>query len=244
MKDSTRRANRRLFLGGSAALLVGACGGNEGAVGDDSGTGGRAGTGGSGGALGTGGVGGVGGELGSGGAGGSDLPLECTATADNLLGPYYRPGAPLRDDLTEPGMAGTRITIRGRVFGPDCELLAGAVLDFWQADDDGGYDNDGVADPPADVFVLRGKVLADGDARYALRTIIPGHYLNGAQFRPAHVHVTVSAEGYAPLTTQLYFEGDPYNEIDPFIIESLIMTPSPTADGELDASFDFVLEPL
>src|SRR5690606_34392367 len=99
----------------------------------------------------------------------------------------------------------------------------GAVLDFWQADDDGGYDNDGVADPPAGEFVLRGKVESDAAGGFSLKTIIPGHYLNGNQYRPAHIHVTVSAPGFASLTTQLYFEGDPYNEIDPFIIDSLIM---------------------
>lgn len=242
MSQRSRGANRRLFLGGSAALFVGACGG----AGTEPARGGAGGAG-----PGTGGaepgVGGLGGSGLGDGTGGADvlppIPQECTATADNLLGPYYREGAPFRDDLTEPGMAGTRVTIRGRVFGPDCELLSGAVLDFWQADDDGGYDNDGVADPPADVFVLRGKVAAGADGIYAVRTIVPGHYLNGAQYRPAHVHVTVNADGYAPLTTQLYFEGDPYNEIDPFIIESLIMTPSTGADGELEAWFDFMLEP-
>ncbi|MEQ9318046.1 MAG: hypothetical protein RIF41_02765 [Polyangiaceae bacterium] len=242
MTQNAKHANRRLFLGGSAALLLGACGGDSGNPVDDATGSGGADPGAGGGVGGAGGIGGLGG-----GTGGDDLPpipRECTATADNLLGPYYRPGAPFRDDLTELGMAGTRITIRGRVLGPDCELLEGAVLDFWQADDDGGYDNDGVADPPPDVYVLRGKVAADGDGIYAIRSIVPGHYLNGAQYRPAHVHVTVSAEGYAPLTTQLYFDGDPYNEIDPFIIESLIMTPNTNASGELEAWFDFVLEPL
>jgi protocatechuate 3,4-dioxygenase beta subunit len=238
--------NRRRFLGGAAALLVGACGGTD-ATGSDGSTSG--GVGGSGG-TGTGGVGGTDGSGGDGGAGGSaGPPLECTPTADNLLGPYYRDGAPFRDDLTEPGMPGTRISIRGRVVGNggddgECVLLDGALLDFWQADDDGGYDNDGVDDPPPDAFVLRGKVTADAAGAFALRTIVPGHYLNGAQFRPAHVHVTVSAAGYAPLTTQLYFEGDAYNDIDPFIIESLIMATTAVGGGELEAVFDFVLEPL
>ena len=47
--------------------------------------------------------------------------------------------------------------------------------------------------------------------------MLPGRYLNGAQYRPAHVHVKVSAAGHVPLTTQLYFPDDPYNAIDPFI---------------------------
>ena len=63
------------------------------------------------------------------------------------------------------------------------------------------------------------------DGSYSFKTIIPGHYLNGSQYRPAHIHVTVTAAGHKSLTTQLYFEGDPYNSIDPFIEDSLIMPP-------------------
>src|SRR5690606_12869248 len=182
---------------------------------------------------------GAGGQPGLGGAGGG--LLDCTPTADNLLGPYYRPGAPFLDDLTTPAMEGTRLLLSGHVRDPDCQPIAGAVLDFWQADDDGGYDNDGVDDPEG--FVLRGKVETDGAGAYSLKTIIPGHYLNGSQYRPAHIHVTVSAPGFASLTTQLYFEGDPYNEIDPFIIDSLIMALSDVGDAKA-ATFLFVLEPV
>ena len=238
---------RRKFLGTlAAAALVTACGDN-GATGDDSSAGGEN-SGGRGGGENSGGAGaggggrGGGGAVGAGGAGGH-MPMECTPTADNLLGPYYRPDAPFRDDLVDGGMAGTRVTISGTVYGPDCETIGDALIDVWQADADGGYDNDGVGDPPPNVFVLRGRLHADGEGAYAFRTIIPGHYLNGAQFRPAHVHVTVSAPGYAPLTTQLYFDGDPYNEIDPFIIESLIMQLTPEG-GDMAAHFDFVLQPL
>ena len=44
-----------------------------------------------------------------------------------------------------------------------------------------------------------------------LETVIPGHYENGpGAWRPAHIHVTISAPGHASVTTQLYFAGDPY----------------------------------
>jgi protocatechuate 3,4-dioxygenase beta subunit len=233
-----RAASRRAFLGtATAAVVVGACGtdGQTETTDDDDGGSTNVGGGpGSGGSVATGG---------SGGSGGDPLPLECTVTADNLLGPFYRAGAPFRDDLTEPTTVGTRVTVRGRVFGPDCQLLAGALIDVWQADISGDYDNDGVNDPPPDTYILRGKLNSDDEAKYAFRTIIPGSYLNGNQYRPAHIHVTVSAAGYLPLTTQLYFEADPYNEIDPFIIESLIMSLTTAANGELEAKFDFVLVP-
>ncbi len=228
------KSARRWFLAGMGTLAVGACGGVESNE-DDDGVGGGSTT------SGDGGAGGM--EAGAGGDGGGGAgPLDCTATADNIEGPYYRVGAPLRSDLTEPGMLGVPMVIRGTVASPDCMPIAGAELDVWQADADGGYDNDGVDDPPGGAFVLRGRMLTDAQGRYELRTIIPGHYLNGAQFRPAHIHVSVRAPGFAPLTTQLYFEGDPYNEIDPFIIESLIMPLADEAGGKA-ARFDFVLAP-
>jgi protocatechuate 3,4-dioxygenase beta subunit len=178
---------------------------------------------------------------GQGGAGGAPL-LECTATADNLVGPYYRPLAPFREDLTDPGMPGTRLTVSGRVLNQDCEPIDDALVDVWQADSTGDYDNDGDKDPPAEVFVLRGRQRSRATGDYSFRTVVPGHYLNGAQYRPAHIHVTVSAIGYLPVTTQLYFEGDPYNGIDPFLIDSLVMSPVDVGSGELVAAFDFVLE--
>ncbi|MEO7092154.1 MAG: dioxygenase, partial [Polyangiales bacterium] len=123
--------------------------------------------------------------------------------------------------------------ISGRVLGTGCGIvLAGAVLDFWQADADGAYFD----------VKLRGHQIATADGRFSLHTIIPGHYLNGAQYRPAHVHVKVQAPGYKLLTTQLYFEGDPYNDIDPFIKKSLIMKVAAGAPGEKASQFDFILK--
>ena len=187
------------------------------------------------------GVGGAGGEGDGGGGGGA--PLACTPSPDNILGPYYRSGAPFRQDLTEAGMAGTRITVTGRVLDPACQPIANALIDLWQADDAGDYDNDGVNDPPPDQFVLRGRMNAGADGAYSFRTVIPGHYLNGAQFRPAHLHVTVSAPGFVSLTTQLYFENDPYNATDAWYLPALELALA-DAGAEKSSSFDFVLEPV
>lgn len=163
----------------------------------------------------------------------TDATPECRDTDDNIEGPFFKPSSPERSDLVEAGMGGVRITIRGRVFGTGCGIvLAGAVLDFWQADDTGAYFD----------VKLRGHQIATADGHYALHTIIPGHYLNGSQYRPAHVHVKVQAPGYPLLTTQLYFEGDPYNAIDPFIKDGLIMHVDDAAGGEKAAQFDFVLK--
>ncbi|MBA3821658.1 MAG: dioxygenase, partial [Deltaproteobacteria bacterium] len=87
---------------------------------------------------------------------------------------------------------------------------------------------------------LRGTLVTDARGTWRVRTITPGRYLNGRRYRPAHVHVKLRAPGYRELTTQLYFEGDPYNAGDDFIVSSLIM-PHRIVDDVRRAAFDFVL---
>lgn len=235
----SRRHVMRAF--GASALLVG-CGE------DDVGTAGT----GAGGAPTTdgsttasaGGGGGLG-QGGAGGAGGGDPfaqckqrgPTEgCFVTEDNILGPYYKAGAPFDPNLADD-LEGELLLIEGTVYGCDCETpLASAIVDVWQADSDGAYDNTG--------FLLRGKVQTDADGRYSFLTIKPGWYLNGSQYRPAHIHYKVSHPDGVALTTQLYFEGDPYIPIDPFVKESLVIPLSAGNTGRgrgLVGTFDVVL---
>jgi protocatechuate 3,4-dioxygenase beta subunit len=153
-------------------------------------------------------------------------------TADNIEGPFYKRGAPSRATLVGNSDRGERFELSGTVRGTDCKPLANAVLDIWHADDRGGYDNDG--------WGMRGTLATDARGKFALHTIIPGRYLNGKRFRPAHIHVKVRARGKTELTTQLYFDGDPYIEGDPFVVRSLIM--AHRKDGSLRrAAFDFVV---
>jgi protocatechuate 3,4-dioxygenase beta subunit len=226
-------AGRRSFLrttaGGALALLAG-CGTHERAPATTAGASTSGGAGGHSGA----GSGTSGSGTSTGGAGGAPPTPACDDTEDNIEGPYYKAGAPERNVLIDDATEGVRLHLSGRVMrAADCAALAGAHLDFWQADHAAIYDQAG--------FNFRGQFAADAEGRYTLETIIPGHYLNGAQYRPAHIHVKVSAAGHTLLTTQLYFEGDPYNAIDPFIHESLIMTLTDAPDGSKSAEFDFVL---
>ena len=161
----------------------------------------------------------------------------CKVTDDNILGPFYKADAPFRTDITE-GSVGTVLRVKGKIYGCDCETpLADAVVDIWQADDSGAYDNTG--------FVLRGRVKTDAEGRYEVRTIMPGLYLNGSTYRPRHVHYKVSHPDGAALTTQLYFEGDPWIPTDAFVKASLVrpLSESVGAGGakEYDVSFDVVL---
>jgi protocatechuate 3,4-dioxygenase beta subunit len=162
-------------------------------------------------------------------------PGACFVTEPNIEGPFYIPGAPSRMTLVTADMPGVRLHLSGRVLGgAACTPLTGATLDIWQADAEGDYYDDDT---------LRGVLQTDADGTYELFTLIPGHYLNGNVYRPAHIHVKASAAGHRLITTQLYFEGDEHNDIDPFIRDSLIMPLSDGPDGSKRATFDFVLAP-
>ena len=58
-------------------------------------------------------------------------------------GPFYKPGSPESADLAGAGIPGKRITITGTVSDLRGTPIAGAWLDFWQADGAGRYDNEG-----------------------------------------------------------------------------------------------------
>lgn len=175
---------------------------------------------------------------------GPDATPACLETEDNIEGPYYRAGAPLRANLVDAGVAGTALTVTGRVLGAGCGVaLDGALVDVWQADADGVYDNQDPANPPGDdTWILRGRLYAGADGVYRFDTVVPGHYpIGGGQSRPAHIHVKVSAPGYAPLTTQLYLPDDPFLAGDPWARPSLLLPVADAPGGGKQATFDFVL---
>ena len=143
-------------------------------------------------------------------------------------GPYFKPQSPLRTSLVEPGMPGMKIVVEGTVLTTDCKPVPRALLDFWQADARGDYDNDG--------FRLRGHQFTDDAGRYRLESIVPGIYPG----RTRHFHVNVQAPGRRVLTTQLYFPGEPQNQRDGIFDRDLVMKVSDAANGKA-ARFVFVL---
>src|SRR5438046_9262947 len=142
-------------------------------------------------------------------------------------GPYFKPGSPPRTSLIESGMTGTRLLLSGRVLTLACAPVAGATLDFWQADAGGTYDNSG--------YRLRGHQLTDAAGRYSLETILPGEYPG----RTEHIHVKVRPPGKAVLTTPLYFPDVARNQQDSIFDPHLLVTMQNTATGTA-ANFDFV----
>ena len=89
-------------------------------------------------------------------------------TPEETEGPYFKAGSPEQANLVQAGMPGTKIVITGYVYTADCKPVANALLDFWQADANGNYDNSG--------YTLRGHQFTDANGRYQLTTVIPGLY--------------------------------------------------------------------
>ena len=150
------------------------------------------------------------------------------ATLAQTEGPYFKPSSPERVELLEAGMAGQQIELVGIVLTRGCQPLAGALLDFWQADDKGRYDNSG--------FRLRGHQFTDAEGRYRLRSIVPGIYPG----RTRHIHVKVQPRGGRVLTTQLYFPGEAQNRSDGLFRKELLVRTAKN-DGSLAGRFDFVV---
>jgi len=153
-------------------------------------------------------------------------------TPPQTAGPFYTPDTPERRSLLEPGMPGTRLVVSGYVYSTECQPIPGALLDFWQADDAGVYDNQG--------YRLRGHQFADEEGRFELETIVPGLYPG----RTRHIHVIAQAgrpEDHQPiLITQLYFPDEPTNASDAIFNPALVMDVHDGEDGEA-AFFTFAL---
>jgi protocatechuate 3,4-dioxygenase beta subunit len=144
-------------------------------------------------------------------------------------GPFFKPSSAERADLIEPSMSGQPLELVGWVLTRGCKPVAGALVDVWQADDKGDYDNSG--------FRLRGHQRADADGRYRFRTIVPGAY----EARTRHIHVKVAPPGGRLLTTQLYFPGEPKNRKDGLFRRELLVRTAKN-EGSLTGRFDFVLD--
>ena len=90
----------------------------------------------------------------------------------------------------------------------------------------------------------RMRLTTGADGSVCFLTLRPPAYGDGmGNYLPAHLHLNVLRDGEKILTTQLYFEGDPYNDTDGFIVDELIMPVEVDDDGRWRCSFDFALEP-
>jgi len=152
-----------------------------------------------------------------------------SATPAQTPGPFYSPNSPQRQSLLEVDTVGSRLLLTGQVLTTACVPLANSLIDVWQTDTQGRYDNTGNK--------LRGHQFTDSKGQYWLETIVPGLYPG----RTRHLHIKVQAPDRTVLTTQLYLPEEPLNERDFLFQPALKMAIQNTADGK-QAQFDFVLQ--
>ena len=128
---------------------------------------------------------------------------DCETTTD-ILGPFYRPDSPVRNNLVIKGDRGNLVELSGIIKHKDCITpYKKAKIELWHCSSDGVYDN------TSDKYLYRGTTYCDAKGHYLFKTILPVPYDAGGAIRPAHFHIMITAEGYQPLVTQLYFSGDP-----------------------------------
>ncbi|MEM9293720.1 MAG: hypothetical protein AAGD01_18715 [Acidobacteriota bacterium] len=147
------------------------------------------------------------------------------ATPNTGIGPHYPvPSSREADsDLTsqegiEAIAEGRPLRLRAKVRGDRGEVVAGARIVLWQTDAWGKYDHpradrsDAEGNPVAldPGFQYSGRTLSDESGGFEFLTIVPGAY----EGRPAHLHLTIHAEGYRPVATEIHFVGDPAAEDD------------------------------
>jgi protocatechuate 3,4-dioxygenase beta subunit len=151
-------------------------------------------------------------------------------TPPQTEGPFFTPRSPRRRRIAPPGASGTRLTLTGRVLTTGGRPIPRALLDFWQADGRGVYDNSG--------YRFRGHQLADSRGRFVLQTVVPGLYTG----RTRHIHVKAQAPRGRVLTTQLYFPGEARNREDGLFDAELLVRRLRRVRGGRVARFDFVLD--
>jgi catechol 1,2-dioxygenase len=149
------------------------------------------------------------------------------ATESTVLGPFYVPGSPTRDYgesiMEQAGEVPT--WVHGRVLDLNGAPIAGAELDVWEGGENALY---AVQDPDVPQFHLRGRFLTREDGSYAFLTTRPvpysiphdgpvGRMLEATgrhPWRPAHIHLIVSARGYEKVTTHIFDSESAYLDSD------------------------------
>lgn len=181
---------------------------------------------------------------------------QLTLTPAQTEGPYYPDKLPLDldndliiiSDAITPA-AGAVTWLSGRILDRSGQPVRGALVEIWQADNNGAYIHSGSPSANRDAFFQGyGRFVTGSTGQYLFRTVKPGLYPG----RTRHIHFTVTYPGGQKLTTQLYVQGDPMNASDGVLNgirdttarNSVIVPFVPVPDsriGELSAVFDIVL---
>ncbi|GAA5226509.1 catechol 1,2-dioxygenase [Paeniglutamicibacter antarcticus] len=180
----------------------------------------------------------------------------------SIEGPYYTPDAPEQASPATISMredeSGTPLLFQGQVRSTDGAALSNAKVELWHADEAGFYSQFAPGIPE---WNLRGTFIADDEGNFKIQTMQPAPYqipTDGAcgqliaaagwhAWRPAHLHLKVSAPGHELLTAQLYFPGDEHNDDDiaTAVKPELLLDIQPAAEGNgVQTTYDFMLDPV
>ncbi|KAB8232939.1 Intradiol ring-cleavage dioxygenase [Aspergillus alliaceus] len=150
---------------------------------------------------------------------------EDTPTATAILGPFFRADTPYRkngDNIVKGVPDGEMVFMHGQVIDFTTKKpLVGATVEVWQAATNGLYEQQ---DPNQEEFNLRGKFKTDEEGRYYFYCLRPTPYpvpddgpagkllklMDRHPYRPAHIHIIATIDGYKPLTTQIFDSKDKY----------------------------------
>ncbi len=164
-------------------------------------------------------------------------------TTTDILGPYYRPGAPRRININPSDYKGPLFHLEGTIYETDGKTpLKGEQVEIWQCNKNKIYDN------TSDEYRYRGSQVTVADGKYHFITTHPVPYptqSNPSINRPAHFHLRISGEGHQDLVTQVYFKDDPNIANDPSAnspdsIHRILEIRS-NAKGEEVVKFDIVM---
>jgi protocatechuate 3,4-dioxygenase beta subunit len=147
-------------------------------------------------------------------------------TLSEVTGPVFgdRQVGELDHDLTRQHAGeplGERITVSGRVLGPEGRPLRAQLIEVWQANAAGRYRHAGdTHDAPLDPnFTGAGRCVTNDDGEYRFITVKPGAYPwrnHPNAWRPNHIHFSLFGRAIGErLITQMYFPGDPLFPFDP-----------------------------
>jgi len=189
------------------------------------------------------------------------------ATPSTVEGPFHVPNAPPiahGGDMAK-GAPGIPCFVTGTVRDLDGRPVAGAVLDLWQTDGEGLYEDQRDTQGP----YMRGLYRTQPDGSYVIRTVAPISYTipmdgtvgslmnrtNISHMRPAHIHFDITAPGYHGCVTHLFQKGDEFIESDvvygvkePLIVDFVKKPAGKAPTGETvgtpyyEVRYDFVLQ--